>query len=342
MSNPRVWSLISIPSADLQYAGNSGYDDESSRLYSYDSNVANHKQLSVGDLVFIRNRKNLIGLARIEEISSRKKQKLLQRCPVCNSTGIKRRKTFSPPFRCNKGHEFKIPSEESKTVTAFEAHYGNTFMPITNGTSSKLLKRAALRPSDQLAIEELDFLKVGNFFSGKYPDFNSLAKGFIQAQSIESDDSDENVDNPEKSDVSPFFPSLLDTRKAVLRSIKLRRGQKKFRNRLKLEYGAICMVSGCSLWEIIEAAHIDPYRDVNDNHPRNGLLLRADLHTLFDLNLMAVEPKTLSVHFSPSVIKSGYRELEGKKLKTTKTCWPAPAPLESRWAIFIKLFKSED
>jgi HNH endonuclease len=37
-----------------------------------------------------------------------------------------------------------------------------------------------------------------------------------------------------------------------------------------------------STLDILEAAHISPYRGEEDNHPENGLLLRADLHTLFD------------------------------------------------------------
>ncbi|MEH1887220.1 MULTISPECIES: HNH endonuclease signature motif containing protein [unclassified Nostoc] len=32
----------------------------------------------------------------------------------------------------------------------------------------------------------------------------------------------------------------------------------------------------------LEAAHIIPYSETENNHPSNGLLLRADLHTLFD------------------------------------------------------------
>jgi hypothetical protein len=38
----------------------------------------------------------------------------------------------------------------------------------------------------------------------------------------------------------------------------------------------------------------------------NGLLLRADLHTLFDLNFLGIEPDTLTVRVHPSAQKEGY------------------------------------
>lgn len=62
----------------------------------------------------------------------------------------------------------------------------------------------------------------------------------------------------------------------------------------------------------MEAAHIRPYRGKKDNHPSNGLLLRADIHTLFDLNLVAIDPETLKIQFHHKVIKE-YEEYDGQK-----------------------------
>jgi hypothetical protein len=42
-----------------------------------------------------------------------------------------------------------------------------------------------------------------------------------------------------------------------------------------------------------------------------GLLLRTDLHTLFDLDLVGIHPKTLFVSVHPKVRAVGYAELEG-------------------------------
>jgi hypothetical protein len=131
---------------------------------------------------------------------------------------------------------------------------------------------------------------------------------------------------------------MSDTREAVLRSIRQRRGQKKFRDSLLLRYGARCMMSGCALADVLEAAHIWPYRGEADNHPENGLLLRADLHTLFDLDLIAVNPETLTIVISPTLMQiETYAVLQGTPLGAAPGRRPALEPLRSRWAVFNKL-----
>jgi len=59
------------------------------------------------------------------------------------------------------------------------------------------------------------------------------------------------------------------------------------------------MLTECSVTKAIEACHINPYRGPEDNHPENGLLLRKDLHALFDNNLIGIHPDTLIIHLHP-------------------------------------------
>ncbi len=49
------------------------------------------------------------------------------------------------------------------------------------------------------------------------------------------------------------------------------------------------------------AAHIKAYRGEQDNHPDNGLLLRSDIHTLFDVDLHGIEPEHLQVENHPGI-----------------------------------------
>ena len=79
-----------------------------------------------------------------------------------------------------------------------------------------------------------------------------------------------------------------DERDRTLREIVQRRGQPKFRYDLIAAYGGKCAVTGCDVLQALEAAHISPYLGEQSNHVSNGLLLRADIHTLFDLNLFAI------------------------------------------------------
>ena len=61
MSSLRVW-LISVIS------GSGDYDDDVATCYQYDNNVAYSRQISVGDIVFVRKDDLIVGAARVEEI----------------------------------------------------------------------------------------------------------------------------------------------------------------------------------------------------------------------------------------------------------------------------------
>lgn len=111
-----------------------------------------------------------------------------------------------------------------------------------------------------------------------------------------------------------YEPDSLDRRESVVRTICARRGQSSFRNKLFAEYGGRCAVTGCDIAGLLEAAHINPYRGTQDNHPDNGILLRADIHTLFDLGLLGFDPTTLTVALKPKAMRGEYRALNGKEI----------------------------
>ena len=73
--------------------------------------------------------------------------------------------------------------------------------------------------------------------------------------------------------------NIAEARERILRSVALRRGQREFRQRLIDAYGGRCAVTGCDAIEAIEAAHILPFSESGMNSLKNGLLLRADIHT---------------------------------------------------------------
>ncbi|MGG5889443.1 HNH endonuclease [Falsiroseomonas sp. HC035] len=131
---------------------------------------------------------------------------------------------------------------------------------------------------------------------------------------------------PEDGDTEPFDPkNARDARKRVLRAIKARRGQPQFRKKLIDVYQGRCAVTGCDVVDILEAAHITPYLGPQTNHVTNGLLLRTDLHTLFDAGLIAVEPKTKEVLVAATIKDPVYRALHGRLLRKTKTEASAPS-----------------
>lgn len=109
--------------------------------------------------------------------------------------------------------------------------------------------------------------------------------------------------------------SVEDARKKTLAAIVRRQGQPEFRRKLLAAYGRRCAISGSEIPEVLEAAHIIPYQGPQTNHVGNGLLLRTDLHTLFDLGLLAIEPSAKIVVIAPALRSTEYGALHGKKLR---------------------------
>jgi putative restriction endonuclease len=70
--------------------------------------------------------------------------------------------------------------------------------------------------------------------------------------------------------------------------IKPRLGQGAFRVSVTGVYGRRCAVTGERTLPILDAAHIRPYSDGGPHDVTNGLLLRTDVHRLFDLGYVTV------------------------------------------------------
>jgi putative restriction endonuclease len=72
--------------------------------------------------------------------------------------------------------------------------------------------------------------------------------------------------------------------------VKPRLGQGAFRVLVTDNYGRRCAVTQERTLPALEAAHIRPYSDGGEHEARNGLLLRRDIHSLFDLGYVTVTP----------------------------------------------------
>lgn len=138
----------------------------------------------------------------------------------------------------------------------------------------------------------------------------------------------------ESKSTSEFDPrNQKDARQRTLRAVVERRGQAAFRNKLIAAYQGICAISGCNVLSVLEAAHITPYLGPATNDPSNGLLLRADLHILWDVGLIAINPDTRSVWISPDLAGSIYDSLQGEVLQPwpSRDIQPSIEALRAQW-----------
>jgi len=72
--------------------------------------------------------------------------------------------------------------------------------------------------------------------------------------------------------------------------VRPRLGQGTFRVCVTEAYDRSCAITTEHSLPVLEAAHIRPYKDGGEHDVRNGLLLRTDIHRLFDRGFVTVRP----------------------------------------------------
>jgi putative restriction endonuclease len=126
-------------------------------------------------------------------------------------------------------------------------------------------------------------------------------------------------------------------------TIRPRYGQGGFRVLVTDIYSRKCAVTREKTLPALEAAHIKPYRLGGEHDPRNGLLLRRDIHALFDTGYVTV---TLEHKFEVSrrikeEFENGreYYAFHGRKLEPPKQRAYLPDPIALDWHN-TKVFKA--
>jgi putative restriction endonuclease len=100
-------------------------------------------------------------------------------------------------------------------------------------------------------------------------------------------------------------------------------------------YQRRCAITQERTLPALEAAHIRPYGDGGDHEARNGLLLRRDIHSLFDAGYVTVTP---NFHFEVSrrireEFENGrhYYALHGERIRTPQEAVQRPDLAALSW-----------
>lgn len=175
---------------------------------------------------------------------------------------------------------------------------------------------------------------AGNIVRGKYYE-SSAADGALIWDGIRN-----KLCNPQNQIDSfsiPMDPGVQEPRskygEPVL--VKPRLGQSSFRVLVTDAYKRRCALTGENTLVALEAAHIVPYANDGSHDVRNGLLLRADFHRLFDVGLVSVTPE-MKIRISPKIRETWfngkvYYQLDNQPLSVLPErpeCRPDPDRLE--------------
>jgi putative restriction endonuclease len=117
--------------------------------------------------------------------------------------------------------------------------------------------------------------------------------------------------------------------------IRPRLGQGAFRVLVTDIYNRRCAITHERTLPALEAAHIRPFSDGGEHEARNGLLLRRDIHSLFDAGYVTVTPE-LKFEVSRRIkeeFQNGrhYYELHGKPIVPPDDVLRHPDPEALRW-----------
>lgn len=119
------------------------------------------------------------------------------------------------------------------------------------------------------------------------------------------------------------------------RMVLPRLGQGSFRVVVTDAYQRRCAITGERTLPVLEAAHIQSYASGGAHRVDNGLLLRSDLHTLFDRGYLTVTPD-LHVEVSKRIraeFSNGrqYYAMDGQQISVPASPYARPAPAFLRW-----------
>lgn len=129
-------------------------------------------------------------------------------------------------------------------------------------------------------------------------------------------------------ELSPEFKVII---KQVQKALNQRQGQAQFRAALLKAYQEKCAITNTNAGEALEAAHIKPYQGKHTNQVTNGLLLRADIHTLFDRELITIHPQNKEILISPQLEETIYKQLNGKILTVPENLEDQPDEQALEW-----------
>lgn len=247
--------------------GNAGYEDVLGQRYTWDETVANGRSLQSGDLIVLWDSDFVLGVSWIDTIVEWPDKKERFRCPNCSRTKFHMRKTQEPRYRCTIClTEFDHPDIEMlENISFFRASYERTWQELDLGMPKSALESALLSRARQNSIRELDFETIRGILEQAQP----LGDLWWSSASEKS-----------KSLPGGFYGVIG----------KARVGQQRFREEMLLRFGHCCAISGALPGAMLDAAHLYRYADEPKHDLAGGLLLRRDLHALFDRYEILIDP----------------------------------------------------
>ncbi|MBW8172475.1 HNH endonuclease [Ornithinimicrobium sp. Arc0846-15] len=295
----RAWLLMAAGD-NRGHGGNAGYDDQHDAYYSWDSNVPNYSKVEIGDPIALWDKRRLLGISVIEDIETSSGPKLLHRCPNCNRTRISPRKTKIPKYRCMKCNvEFNEPVSSTTEVKLYRARYDAAWVSLDGVLDEQALRACAVNSGDINAMRPLNW--------------DALRRALGHESITHAVD---RVTARVDFHWRPETLLNLAPQGFTEELVRVRRGQMRFREHLLKAQGNLCAFTGAAPAQVLEAGHLYSYAQLGTHFEHGGLMLRRDIHRLFDDGMLAVRPRSLRIDVAPWLEKfPQYAQLHDEPLQ---------------------------
>lgn len=148
------------------------------------------------------------------------------------------------------------------------------------------LKKAYLHPATQHSMTRIDWDKFLAILNVKVrsPIFEELTMMARQSQYVINDD-------------------LVIKGGHGFVMARARIGQASFRSKLLDAYNSTCFISGAHPPQALDAAHLYSFAKYGEHKDHGGILLRKDLHSLFDLKMFSINVTAQEIEIGPHLLK---------------------------------------
>jgi ribosomal protein L37AE/L43A len=266
------------------------YEDSLGSKYQWDSTVPNSKLPQTGDVALVWSEHGSRGASVIEAIEIASESKSSPECPRCHRKQVRERVKLEPRYYCaaqDCKHQFDEPHWSDRVVTTYTSELSPGWVDLSGRLTASQCRQLAIKKNSQHSIRpaDLDLIsavlrKLDSKQSAPFNDRRNAAHGFATV------------------------------------TVRARLGQGTFRESLLDQFGPTCAFTGDAPKQSLDAAHLYSYAKLGEHHDSGGLLLRSDIHRLFDAGLITVDPLTLTIDLHDSLLAYPiYRDLQGQSVK---------------------------
>ncbi len=231
----------------------------------------------------------------------------------------------------------RLYAQKSKMAIDTKGDYSQfpQFNTITQGRKFKDGKTINFHLYSSSSLEEsMTLVTKAYLITGGSRLFESSKKSIDIGNESPISDTDASISFDELN-----LESIAKANESRYTSIRRRQGNVELRSVLLEAYHSQCALTGCDALEVLDAVYLVLDQEANDTKASSGLLLRTDIHLLFERYLLSIDPSSYEIVLSPNVSNSEYGYLEGNSLglPDNEDDYPSSSALEKHFSKFMRM-----